>query len=405
MTESTAKPAAALPVDASPNDALPNEALPNGALSNDAQPLAVLPLDGGVVALTAAMVDIASVSGDERMLADAIERALSIHAPHLEVLRDGDAIVARTTLGRAQRVIVAGHIDTVPINNNLPSRLVPGENGDASTGTLHGRGTVDMKGGCAVMLALAVSVEAPVYDVTYIWYDHEEVEASLNGLGRLARTHPELLAADFAILGEPSNAGIEGGCNGTLRVELAAAGRRAHSARAWMGVNAIHALAPALELLARFEAETITVDGLAYREGLSAVGVRGGVAGNVIPDEAVLTVNYRFAPDKTVAEAEQRVRELVASVAPDLRVTVTDASGGARPGLDAPLAQHFVAAVGSAPVAKYGWTDVARFAELDIPAVNYGPGDPSLAHTDDERVPVEQILACEQGLRAWLSGA
>ncbi|MBX9472824.1 succinyl-diaminopimelate desuccinylase [Microcella sp.] len=362
---------------------------------------AELPLDDGVVALTAAIVDIASVSGDERMLADAIEHTLRLRAPHLEVLRDGDAIVARTHLGRAQRVIVAGHIDTVPTNNNLPSRL----EGDATTGTLWGRGTVDMKGGCAVMLALAVSLEAPVYDVTYIWYDHEEVEASLNGLGRLARTRPELLEADFAILGEPSNAGIEGGCNGTLRVELRAAGRRAHSARAWMGVNAIHALAPALELLARFEPETIEVDGLAYREGLNAVGVRGGVAGNVIPDEAVLTVNYRFAPDKSVAEAEQRLRELFGTVAPELTLTVTDASGGARPGLDAALAQHFVAAVGSAPAPKYGWTDVARFAELGIPAVNYGPGDPSLAHTDDERVPVEQILACERGLRAWLSGA
>ena len=361
---------------------------------------AELPIDEGLVALTAAIVDIASVSGDERMLADAIERALSIHAPHLEVLRDGDAIVARTHLGRTQRVIVAGHIDTVPINDNLPSRL----EGDATTGTLWGRGTVDMKGGCAVMLALAVSLEAPLYDVTYIWYDHEEVEASLNGLGRLARTRPELLAADFAILGEPSNAGIEGGCNGTLRVELRAAGRRAHSARAWMGVNAIHGLAPALQLLARFEPETIEVDGLAYREGLNAVGVRGGVAGNVIPDEAVLTINYRFAPDKTVAEAEQRLRDLFGAVAPELTMTVTDASGGARPGLDAAVAQHFVAAVGSAPAPKYGWTDVARFAELGIPAVNYGPGDPSLAHTDDERVPVEQILSCERGLRAWLSG-
>ena len=365
---------------------------------------AALPIDQGVVALTAAMVDIASVSGDERTLADAIERVLSIHAPHLEVLRDGDAIVARTHLGRTQRVIIAGHIDTVPVNDNLPSRLEASEYGDAQSGTLWGRGTVDMKGGCAVMLALAVELAAPAYEVTWVWYDHEEVEASLNGLGRLARARPELLVADFAILGEPSNAGIEGGCNGTLRFELAASGRRAHSARAWMGVNAIHALAPALDLLASFEPDTIEVDGLAYREGLNAVGVVGGVAGNVVPDEAVLTVNYRFAPDKSVAEAERQVRALFALVAPELRLTVTDASGGARPGLDAPLAQHFIAAVGGTPAPKYGWTDVARFAELGIPAVNYGPGDPSLAHTDDERVPVAQLLACERGLRAWLSG-
>lgn len=366
-----------------------------------AVPVAELPVHDGVVALTAAMVDIASVSGDERMLADAIERVLSIHAPHLEVLRDGDAIVARSRLGRAQRVVIAGHIDTVPINANLPSRL----EGDALTGTLHGRGTVDMKGGCAVMLALAVELVEPAYDVTWVWYDHEEVASELNGLGRLARAHPHLLAADFAILGEPTGAVVEGGCNGTLRVELRASGRRAHSARAWMGENAIHALAPALAALAAYEPRAIEVDGLVYREGLNAVGIGGGVAGNVIPDAGVLTVNYRFAPAATAAEAEQYLRELFGAVSPELELVVTDAAGGARPGLDAPLAQHFVAAVGGTPAPKFGWTDVARFAELGIPAVNYGPGDPSLAHTDDERVPVEQIIACERGLRAWLSGA
>lgn len=370
-----------------------------------ALPVAELPVHDGVVALTAAMVDIASVSGDERILADAIERVLSIHAPHLDVLRDGDAIVARTQLGRAQRVVIAGHIDTVPINDNWPSRLERSEHGDALTGTVHGRGTVDMKGGCAVMLTLAVELAAPAYDVTWVWYDHEEVASELNGLGRLARTHPELLAADFAILGEPSNAGIEGGCNGTMRVELRATGRRAHSARAWMGENAIHALAPALAALAAYEPRAIEVDGLVYREGLNAVGIGGGVAGNVIPDSGVLTVNYRFAPSATAVEAEQYLRELFGAAAPHLELVVTDSAGGARPGLDAALAQHFVAAVGGTPAPKYGWTDVARFAELGIPAVNYGPGDPSLAHTDHEYVPVDQILACERGLRAWLTGA
>lgn len=365
---------------------------------------ASLPVRAGVVALTRALCDLPSVSGDERMLADALEATLRAEAPHLEVTRDGDAIIARTMLGRAQRVIVAGHLDTVPINANLPTRL----EGDERTGTLWGRGTVDMKGGVAVALALAVELTAPAHDVTWVWYDHEEVEATLNGLGRLARAHPDLLAADFAILGEPSNGVVEGGCNGTVRVELRATGRRAHSARSWMGVNAIHALAPALAALAAYEPATVEVDGLAYREGLNAVGVSGGVAGNVIPDEAVLTVNYRFAPDKSVAQALEHVRSVLLpgdGHADGLEMVVTDESAAARPGLDAPLAQHFVAAVGGTPAPKYGWTDVARFAALGIPAVNYGPGDGSLAHADDERVPVEQILACERGLRAWLSGA
>jgi succinyl-diaminopimelate desuccinylase len=285
----------------------------------------------------------------------------------------------------------------VPINANVPSRS------DEVNGqpVIWGRGAVDMKAGCAVALKLAVEITEPTVDVTWIFYDHEEVSAELNGLGRLGRTQPQLLEGDFAILGEPSNARIEGGCNGTLRVEVRTVGRRAHSARAWTGENAIHALTPALAVLSGYEAETIVVDGLAYREGLSAVGVRGGVASNVIPDEAVLTVNYRFAPDKSEAEAEAHVR----SVFSGFDVVVVDSAAGARPGLTSAIAAEFVAAVGGEPQPKYGWTDVARFSALGIPAVNFGPGDPELAHTDDESVPVAQIETCESVLRAWLGSS
>ncbi|MGE3192491.1 MAG: succinyl-diaminopimelate desuccinylase [Microbacteriaceae bacterium] len=344
------------------------------------------------VDLTADLVDVFSVSGSERELADLVEQALRPLA-HLEVLRDGDAVIARTKLGRDRRVAIAGHLDTVPVNDNLPSRL------DAD-GILWGRGTVDMKGGCAVLLKLAAELAHPVVDVTWVWYDNEEVAADLNGLGRVSRTHPEWLAADFAILAEPTDAEIEGGCNGTLRAEIRTTGKRAHSARAWAGDNAIHKAAPILELLAQYTAREVEVDGLVYREGLSAVGIRGGVAGNVVPDEAVVTVNYRFAPDKSGTEAEAYIRELFSGY----EVTLTDLADGARPGLDAPLARAFVDAIGSEPKPKYGWTDVARFSALGIPAVNYGPGDPALAHADDERVPVEQIERCEAGLRAWLHG-
>jgi succinyl-diaminopimelate desuccinylase len=343
------------------------------------------------VELTADLVDVFSVSGSETELADLVEQALR-PLPHLEVLRDGDAVVARTRLGRARRAVIAGHLDTVPVNDNLPSRL-------DDDGILWGRGTVDMKGGCAVLLKLAAELAEPAVDVTWVWYDNEEVAAELNGLGRVSRAHPDWLAADFAILAEPTDAEIEGGCNGTLRAEIRTAGRRAHSARAWAGDNAIHKAAPILALLADYQARTVEVDGLAYREGLSAVGIRGGVAGNVVPDEAVVTVNYRFAPDKTGAAAEAYIRELFAGY--DVRIT--DLADGARPGLDDPLAQAFVASVGSEARPKYGWTDVARFAALGIPAVNYGPGDPALAHADDERVPVEQIERVEAGLRTWLT--
>lgn len=354
----------------------------------------VLDLTASSLDLTRAICDIPSVSGDEKALADAIEAAIRPHR-HLEVIRHGDTIVARTELGRAQRVVIAGHIDTVPINANLPTRDIEID-GEAF---LWGRGTVDMKSGTAVQLKLAAELTEPAVDITWMWYDNEEVEASRNGLGRLAAVRPDLFQADFAILGEPSNGEVEGGCNGTLRALVRTTGVRAHSARAWVGENAIHRAAPILARLAEYRAREVAVDGLLYRESLSAVRIAGGVAGNVIPDACEVEVNYRFAPSKSAADAEAHVRGVLAG----FDVEITDAAEGARPGLDAPIAQRFVSAVGAEPKPKYGWTDVARFSALGIPAVNYGPGDPHLAHHDEERVAVAQIDAVERGLRAWLT--
>lgn len=344
--------------------------------------------------LAQAICDIASVSGEETPLADAIESVLRAQ-PHLVVDRDGDALVARTMLGRRRRVAIAGHIDTVPIAGNLPSRREERDGVEF----LVGRGSVDMKGGVAVALRLAVDLVEPVADVTWIFYDHEEVDAALNGLGRLARNRPELLEADFAVLGEPTNAIVEGGCNGTVRVALRFDGRRAHTARPWMGANAIHAMAGALTRLAAYEPREVEVEGLVYRESLQAVGVAGGVATNVVPDAAELVVNHRFAPDTTGEQAVQRLRGLF----PGVELVVLDVAEPARPGLDSPIAREFLRAVGGRAEPKLGWTDVARFGALGIPAVNYGPGDPARAHTDDEAAPVDDILACERGLRAWLS--
>ena len=344
--------------------------------------------------ITRAICDVPSVSDDETALADLIETAITPLA-HLEVHRDGDTIVARTNLGRPQRVVIAGHIDTVPINDNVPTRDVEID-GEAY---IWGRGTVDMKAGVAVQLKLAAELTDPVVDITWIWYDHEEVAAELSGLTRLAANRPDLFAGDFAILGEPTAGVVEGGCNGTLRAVVRTKGVRAHSARAWIGENAIHAAAPILARLAEHRPRTINVDGLDYREGLNAVRVTGGVAGNVIPDLCEIEVNYRFAPSRSEEEAVAHVRNVLKG----FDVEITDLSGGARPGLDAPLAQEFVRAVGGTPRPKYGWTDVARFSKLGVPAVNYGPGDPLLAHHDEERVLVSQIEEVERGLRAWLT--
>jgi succinyl-diaminopimelate desuccinylase len=340
--------------------------------------------------LTATLVDTPSVSGTEGPLADAVEQALCA-LPHLKVMRDGDAVVAFTNLGRGRRVILAGHLDTVPTADNLPSR----QDGDR----LHGCGTSDMKSGIAAMLHLAATVTEPTSDLTLICYDNEEVAAELNGLRRLAANHPEWLEGDLAILLEPTDGVVEAGCQGTLRVEVAVVGHRAHSARSWLGVNAIHLAAPLLAKLAAYESRSVNIDGCVYREGLSAVKITGGVAGNVVPDGCTVTINFRFAPDRDEAQA----LEHVAAVLSPFEFTLMDSAAGALPGLSAPAARDFIAATGAAPRAKYGWTDVARFAALGIPAVNFGPGDPNLAHTAEESVELAQITSVTETLRRYLT--
>ncbi|ABK70853.1 succinyl-diaminopimelate desuccinylase [Mycolicibacterium smegmatis] len=352
-----------------------------------------LDLSADPIALTAALVDIPSVSRDERRIADEIEAALRAQAPHFEVIRNGDAVLARTNLGRPSRVMLAGHIDTVPIADNLPSRIVDGE--------MYGCGTSDMKAGDAVFLHLAATITEPTHDITLVMYDCEEIESSANGLGRIERELRDWLTADVAILGEPSGGYIEAGCQGTIRVVISAKGTRAHSARSWLGDNAIHKLAPVLDRLASYQARSVDIDGCVYREGLSAVRIDGGIAGNVIPDAASVTVNFRFAPDRDVDQAVAHVHEVFDGL--DVTLELTDAAAGALPGLTQPAAAALVAAAGGQVRAKYGWTDVARFAALGIPAVNYGPGDPNLAHRVDERVQVAAITAAADMLRTYLT--
>jgi succinyl-diaminopimelate desuccinylase len=348
-----------------------------------------LDLQADAVTLTEQLVNIESVSRNEAAIADAVESALA-PLDHLEVTRHGHTVVARTNLGHGERVVIAGHLDTVPLNDNLPARR--------EGGLLHGLGTCDMKGGDAVMLRLAAHVPDPNRDLTFIWYEAEEIEAEFNGLHLLAQSHPELMTADFAILMEPSNAVVEAGCQGTLRVDVRTSGERSHSARSWKGDNAIHKAAGILTRLQEYDARRPVIDGLEYHEGLNAVFIRGGVAGNVLPDECVVEVNFRFAPDRSEAEAADFVRDFFEGY----DVTLTDSAPGALPGLDVPAAKAFVEAVGGEVNPKFGWTDVARFSGLGVPAVNFGPGDPMLAHKQEEHVPVADIERCERTLRTWL---
>jgi succinyl-diaminopimelate desuccinylase len=343
-----------------------------------------------IVGLTAALVDIESVSGDEQTITDAIEAALA-DVPWLELWRHRNSLVARTGFGLPERVVIAGHVDTVPVNKNLPSR--------SDSERLHGLGACDMKGGVAVGLTLASQVARPNRDVTYVFYEAEEVEAELNGLTLISAVRPDILDADFAVLMEPSNAVVEAGCQGSIHVDVSATGVRAHSARSWNGVNAIHAASDILSRLTSYEPRRPVIDGLRYHEGLNAVGISGGVAGNVLPDSCTVSVNYRFAPDRSPDEAADHLRALFDAYTVDVR----DAAPGAMPGLDRPAAAAFVEAVGGQVNPKFGWTDVSRFSALGVPAVNFGPGDPELAHTQGEYVPHGQLRSCLAQMRDWLS--
>lgn len=358
-----------------------------------------------IVAITTDLVNIASVSGDENLIASSIFTALS-ECSWLEVHRFQNCVIARTNLNKPSRVIVAGHIDTVPVANNSKAKLVaageplPSDGSIMTEEVLFGLGSCDMKGGVAVALRAAASIQDPQFDVTYIFYECEEIESARNGLTLIAAQHPEWLAADIAVLLEPSNASIEAGCQGTLRARISTVGTRAHSARSWLGENAIHNLGGILARLNEYVPARVIVDGLEYREGLNAVSVSGGIAGNIIPDSAVVEVNYRYAPSTSAEQAEQNVRE----VFDGYLVEFTDNAPGAMPGLERAALADLVARVNGQVAPKFGWTDVARFSAMGVPAVNLGPGDPGLAHSRNEFVPLSQLRKCEETVFGWLRG-
>jgi succinyl-diaminopimelate desuccinylase len=342
------------------------------------------------VMLTRVLIDIESVSRNEAAIAGFVADALR-EAPHLSVDRLGNTVMARTDLGREQRVVLAGHLDTVPISDNFPSTVVDD--------LIYGCGASDMKSGVALALHVAATLPDPVYDVTYLFYEAEEIHSKYNGLNLVAERHPEWLLADFAVLLEPTYGVVEAGCQGTLRAVVRTAGRRAHTARAWRGVNAIHAAGEVLQRLADYRPRRVTIDGCTYREGLNAVRINAGVAGNVVPDVCEIEVNLRFAPDRTEKQALEHVHEVFDGYS----VELVDSIAGALPGLTAAPAREFLAAVDEQPAAKLGWTDVSRFAALGIPALNYGPGDPALSHSADEHVEIGKIRDGAATLHRWLA--
>ena len=350
---------------------------------------------GDLFALTAALIDIPSESFNEGPITDLIEAELR-QQPHLTVDRVGDNLVARTMLDRQRRIALGGHTDTVPANDNATARI----DGDV----VWGLGASDMKAGIATLLELARAVTEPAVDVTYVMYAREEVAVEHNGLREIEKSRPELLEADVALLGEPTDGAVEAGCQGTLRVKVTLVGERAHTARAWMGTNAIHRLGAVVAILDGYEARCPVVSGCEYREALQAVSVDGGVAGNVVPDVATITINHRFAPDRSPEEAEAHVRDVLApALAEGDSIELTDLSPPAAPGLDDPLIDALIARNDLKVRAKLGWTDVAFFSERGVPASNFGPGDPTLAHTKDEHVHRASIEATYDALADLLT--
>ena len=334
---------------------------------------------GDTFLLAADLVAVPSVSFNEARITDLIEEALEGDGGHLDVLRIGDNLVARTDLGRSWRLILAGHTDTVPPSGNAEARI----DGDV----LWGVGAADMKGGLAVLLELALNVRRPAVDVTYVFYAREEVDSVHSGLREVAAARADLLTADVALLLEPTGGIVEAGCQGTMRIKVRLAGERAHTARSWMGRNAIHRLGAVLSVVDGYEPRRPVISGCEFREGLQAVHVEGGVAGNVVPDEAILTINHRFAPDRTPEQAEEHLRAVIQPVLePGDEVEVVDVAPPADPGLDHSLLKAVVRNSGAAPRAKLGWTDAAFFAACGVPASNFGPGDPLLAHTSHEQL-------------------
>jgi succinyl-diaminopimelate desuccinylase len=350
----------------------------------------VLNINQELSKLTLDLVNISSVSKDEKSIADLIAEALKKYS-HLKITRVNNSIVAQTNFGNKQRVVIAGHIDTVPANNNFPGKINDSE--------VIGLGSVDMKSGIAVALKLASEITSSNYDVTYLFYESEEIETKFNGLELITKQQKDLLDCDFAILMEPTNGILEVGCQGSLRFEVSTSGKRSHSARWWNGENAIHKTNKILEILNNYKSREPEIDGHKFREGLQAVKVNGGIAGNVVPDSVTISINHRFAPDTSIDQATQNMKTLFK----DFNFELVDAANAAPTGLSNQLIKEFVSNIGKNIAPKFGWTDVARFANAGIPAINFGPGDPNLAHHPEEKVLISQIIDVYESLKKWLT--
>jgi succinyl-diaminopimelate desuccinylase len=336
------------------------------------------------------LVDIPSESRDEARLAG---HALSVLRDGGVEARDGgDSCILAGVTGRDDRplVLLAGHLDTVPAQGNRP--------GTRDAGAVHGLGAADMKGALAVMLELALARPAATVDLGYVLFPREELPFGESSLTPLLEREPGLREADLVVVMEPTANAIHAGCLGNVNATWTFHGRSGHSARPWLAENAIHRAAEGIRAVAQVEPIPHDFDGLRFTEVVSVTRIAGGIAGNVIPGEAVATVNYRYAPGRSAADAEAWLRELcepygtlvIEGNAPSAPVAVAN-----------PLAQRLIATGDLAVEAKQAWTPVAEFAAAGVDAVNFGPGDPAQAHAREEHVRIDALVRCYETIEAF----
>jgi succinyl-diaminopimelate desuccinylase len=345
-----------------------------------------VPLD--LAARTLELVDVPSESWHEESLAELVRASVP-----LELVYDDDlTLLFRREPGGRPLVVFAGHLDTVPLNENLPGRI--------EGGAVHGLGASDMKGGLAVMVELARWAAAEgelALEPAFLFFPREEISVEHSPLPRLFDAGPIDRAALVVVL-EPTDNEVQVGCVGNVNARLRFVGRSAHTARPWLGVNAIDLAVEGLGRVAGLAPHDVAVDGLPFREVLSLTRIEGGRADNVVPDLVEATLNFRYAPNRTPAEAESRLRELAGDA-----VEIVSHSPAAPVAVKNPLVQRLRDA-GSFPVTpKQAWTPVAQFAERELDAVNFGPGAPRYAHTRNEQVEISALERCFEALRIFLS--
>ena len=338
------------------------------------------------------------VTGEEGPIADWLEARYAARGE--EVRRVGHSVVAGALDDPRPVILLVGHTDVVPPTPvDLDFRR--------DRGMVLGRGASDMKSGLAVGMDCFEdpALRAGPYNLVLVAYAGEEGAHQGNELGPLLCALPALCQAALAVVLEPTDLRVQLGCMGALHAEVTFSGRAAHSARPWQGENALTKAGEFLSQLHALQPEDITVDGLVFREVVTATRawtepVRE--ARNVVPDRFTVNCNYRFAPDKSEEEAERHMRELVGARAD---VVTVDLAPAGQPHRDHPLVARFIDSVDAPVEPKQAWTDVARFTSMGVPALNYGPGLTAQAHQSGEHVPEENLLSARQALTRFLDGS